>query len=147
LLLLQGSIFFSSAAPLLAAFAQIIDAHRNPMCVHLLGEEKPMNLKGSLPLLILHVLSERPKHGYQIAQEIKQQSSNVLAFREGTLYPALHGLEKQGAIAAYTQEVNGHTRRYYQLTDTGKAMLSREMDDWKRLSSAINTVLGVQGAS
>src|SRR4051812_16964861 len=90
------------------------------------NEGPVMNFKGSLPLLILHVLLDNPKHGYQIAKEIKQHSKDVLAFREGTLYPALHALEKQGAIEAFSEEVKGHTRRYYQLTESGRMLLHKE---------------------
>ena len=104
-----------------------------------------MNFKGSLPLLILHVLLDTPKHGYQIAKEIKQHSKDVLAFREGTLYPALHALEKQGAIQAFTEEVGGHTRRYYRLTETGHSLLQKEMEDWRMYSNAVNLILAKRG--
>ena len=104
-----------------------------------------MNFKGSLPLLILHVLQDSPKHGYQIAKEIKQQSRDVLAFREGTLYPALHSLEKQGAVEAYTEDVNGHTRRYYRLTESGRALLAREVESWNSYAAAVNLVLARRG--
>ncbi len=78
-----------------------------------------MNLKGSLPLLILFVLSRGPSHGYQIAKAIRQQSQGVLDFKEGTLYPALHGLADQGMIESFEQEENGRMRRYYRLTEQG----------------------------
>lgn len=104
-----------------------------------------MNFKGSLPLLILHVLQDAPKHGYQIAKEIKQHSRDVLAFREGTLYPALHSLEKQGAIEAYAEDVNGHTRRCYRLTDDGRALLARETAEWESYAAAVNLVLAKRG--
>lgn len=104
-----------------------------------------MNFKGSLPLLILHVLQDSPKHGYQIAKEIKQHSHDILVFREGTLYPALHSLEKQGAVEAYTEDVNGHTRRYYRLTESGHGLLDKEIEAWKTYSSAVNLVLAKRG--
>ena len=62
-----------------------------------------MNLKGTLPTLILRALTEGPNHGYRIAQEIKSKSKGVLDFREGTLYPALHALENKGLIESYEQ--------------------------------------------
>jgi PadR family transcriptional regulator, regulatory protein PadR len=102
-----------------------------------------MNMKGSLPLLILQRVSNGPLHGYQIAMEIKQVSKGVLDFKEGTLYPALHGLEQQGLLTAYQQEENGRIRRYYRLTDKGHATLAQEKMEWQQYASAVNLVLGV----
>jgi len=100
-----------------------------------------MNFKGSLAPLILQNLGRGPNHGYRIAQEIKQQSKGVLDFKEGTLYPALHGLEAKGLIASYSEEENGRTRCYYKLTQTGKRALVREKEEWTRFSSAISLLL------
>jgi transcriptional regulator len=100
-----------------------------------------MNLKGSLPLLILYVLSRGSSHGYQIAKAIKQQSEGVLDFKEGTLYPTLHNLEQQGMVASFEQAENGRTRRYYRLTQDGSALLERQLNDWARYTSAVNTIL------
>jgi PadR family transcriptional regulator, regulatory protein PadR len=100
-----------------------------------------MNIKGSLPVLILHVLSRGPSHGYQIAKRLKQQSEGILDFKEGTLYPALHSLEKEGMISAYSQEENGRLRRYYRLTDDGHAMLAKEVEEWQRYTHAVNMIL------
>src|SRR5580700_9608084 len=100
-----------------------------------------MNFKGSLAPLILQNLGRRPNHGYRIAQEIKEKSKGVLDFKEGTLYPALHGLEAKGYIESYTQEENGRTRCYYKLTEAGKRSLAKEKQEWNRFSSAINILL------
>jgi PadR family transcriptional regulator, regulatory protein PadR len=100
-----------------------------------------MNLKGSLPLLILHTLGDGPKHGYLIAKQIKQQSQGVLDFKEGTLYPTLHGLEKRGYVEAFSEEENGRIRRYYRLTDSGHGALVSEAEQWTRYSKAINMIL------
>jgi transcriptional regulator len=100
-----------------------------------------MNFKGSLPMLILHVLSRGPSHGYQMAKQIKQQSEGVLDFKEGTLYPTLHGLEKRGLLETYSQEENGRTRRYYRLTNSGRATLAQEHTEWKRYTRAVNLIL------
>ena len=100
-----------------------------------------MNFKGSLPMLILHVLSRGPSHGYQMTKQIKEQSEGVLDFKEGTLYPTLHGLEKQRLLEAYSQEENGRTRRYYRLTDSGRATLAQERTEWKRYTHAVNLIL------
>jgi PadR family transcriptional regulator, regulatory protein PadR len=100
-----------------------------------------MNFKGSLAPLILQNLRRGPNHGYRIAQEIKQKSKGVLDFKEGTLYPALHGLEGKGLIASYAQQENGRTRCYYKLTEAGKRSLAKEKQEWTRFSAAINVLL------
>ena len=100
-----------------------------------------MNLKGSLPLLVLHVLAQGENHGYGIAKLIKDQSEGVLDFKEGTLYPTLHGMEKQGLIEAYQQEESGRLRRYYRLTKSGQAMLDAQLEQWSRYTDAVNMVL------
>jgi len=100
-----------------------------------------MNLKGSLPLLVLHVLAQGSNHGYGIAKLIKDQSSGVLDFKEGTLYPTLHSMEKQGLIEAFEQEEGGRMRRYYRLTTAGRAVLDAQREEWSRYSDAVNLVL------
>jgi PadR family transcriptional regulator PadR len=104
-------------------------------------EVKGMNLKGSLPLLVLHILAQGANHGYGIAKQIKEQSRGVLDFKEGTLYPTLHGMEKQGLIAAYEQEESGRLRRYYRLTKYGQAVLDEQLEEWSRYTDAVNLVL------
>ncbi len=104
-----------------------------------------INMKGSLPLLILHILTLGQNHGYQIAKEIKEQSKGVLDFKEGTLYPALHGLEKQGLIQSDTQHINGRKRRYYHITDLGRRELANQQEAWMQFAGAVNKILGVGG--
>jgi PadR family transcriptional regulator, regulatory protein PadR len=99
-----------------------------------------MNLKGSLPTLILYNLRQGPNHGYQIAQEIKQKSKGVLDFKEGTLYPALHGLEAKGLISSDIRMENGRTRCCYRLTDKGKKALAEQMEEWNRFAGAISLI-------
>ena len=101
-----------------------------------------MNLKGTLPTLILHTLSRGPNHGYRIAQEIKAKSKGVLDFKEGTLYPALHALENKDLVESYEQTENGRVRRYYQLTERGKKELAKERTEWRNLSKAVTLILG-----
>lgn len=102
-----------------------------------------MNNKGSLPLLVLHVLAEGQNHGYQIAKLIKERSDGVLDFKEGTLYPTLHSLEKQKLIESYSEKVDGRKRRYYRITDGGRAMLKNERAEWASYARAVNQVLKV----
>jgi len=103
-----------------------------------------MNLKGSLPLLILHTLAGGPNHGYRIAKRIKELSDGVLDFKEGTLYPTLHNLEKQGLVTTYKEVENGRQRRYYSLTDQGISALDDKREQWDAYISAVNTILGQQ---
>jgi len=91
--------------------------------------------------LILKNLSHGPNHGYRIAQDIKQKSKGVLDYKEGTLYPALHGLENKGLIESYTGEENGRTRCYYRLTKKGRKVLGEQREEWLRFSGAISLVL------
>ena len=100
-----------------------------------------MNFKGSLATLILQNLSRGPNHGYRIAQEIKAHSRGVLDFKEGTLYPALHGLEGKGLICSAERDENGRTRRYYKLTERGKKALVREREELLQFSGAIRLML------
>ncbi len=100
-----------------------------------------MNIKGTLPTLILQTLSQEPNHGYRIAQEIKKKSKGVLDFKEGTLYPALHALENKGLLDSYEQTEQGRTRRYYRLTERGKKVLPKERAEWDKVSKAVTLIL------
>ena len=80
-----------------------------------------MNLRGTLPTLILEAIEQGPDHGYSIAQRIKERSSGVLDFKEGTLYPALHKLEQERTVESYEGLEKGRTRRYYRITKIGRA--------------------------
>jgi PadR family transcriptional regulator, regulatory protein PadR len=101
-----------------------------------------VNVKGSLPLLILNALSKGSSYGYQISKEIKTRSGDVLDFQEGTLYPSLHKLEKGGFIEAYTVTVDGRQRRYYRLTEVGARALNEERRTWFTYVQAVNALLG-----
>jgi transcriptional regulator len=100
-----------------------------------------MNLKGTLPVLILQVLSEGEKHGYAIAQDIKERSRGVLDFKEGSLYPALHSQEKKGLIQSFDRTADGRHRRYYRITAKGSEALAAHRDEWRQLSTAITEIL------
>ena len=101
-----------------------------------------MNIKGSLPLLILHRLSSGPGHGYEIAKELREKSAGVLDFAEGTLYPALHKLEAEGLITSFEQEESGRRRRYYRLTNRGKKALANEKIAWRQYTQVVSQILG-----
>ena len=101
-----------------------------------------MNFKGTLPTLILEALIHEPSHGYRIAQQIKERSEGVLDFKEGTLYPALHKLENEGMVESYDTTEKGRPRRYYRITRSGRAMLTKDRAEWQTLSRAVTTILG-----
>lgn len=101
-----------------------------------------MNLRGTLPALILRAIERAPDHGYSIAQRIKTSSKGVLDFKEGTLYPALHKLENEQMVESYEEAENGRTRRYYRITKAGHAALAKDRKEWKEVSRAINSLLG-----
>jgi transcriptional regulator len=101
-----------------------------------------MNLKGTLPALILEALVQEPRHGYRIAQRIKERSQGVLDFKEGTLYPALHKLENQGLVESYEGAEKGRPRRYYRITRSGRAALAKDRAEWRELSRAVTMILG-----
>ncbi len=101
-----------------------------------------MNLRGTLPTLILEALEAEPSHGYRIAQRIKERSQGVLDFKEGTLYPALHKLENEGFIDSYEGVENGRQRRYYRITGAGRDTLARDRNEWRELSRAVTLILG-----
>ncbi len=100
-----------------------------------------MNLKGTLPTLILEALVREPSHGYRIAQRIKERSEGVLDFREGTLYPALHKLQNDGLVDSYEETENGRPRRYYRITKSGRGALAKDRAEWRELSRAVTVIL------
>jgi len=104
---------------------------------------KPSDLlQGTLDLLILKTLVREPLHGWRIAKRIQELSGEVLAVGQGSLYPALHRLEHQGWIVSEWKESDlGRQARFYGLTREGRQQLERELESWKRLSSAVGLVL------
>jgi transcriptional regulator len=99
-------------------------------------------LQGTLDLLILHALQRGPLHGYAIAQTIHLLSDQVLRVEEGSLYPALHRLELDGAISS-TWGVSEHNRRakFYEITRRGRKAMAEQQQTWDRLASAVHRVL------
>ena len=104
---------------------------------------KPDSLQGSLDLLVLKILSRRPRlHGYAIMSAIKDWSGDVLHAEEGSLYPALHRMEEAGWIRAeWITKESGRRARIYELTADGKQRLSAEEKRWQAVTSAVNRVL------
>lgn len=99
--------------------------------------------QGTLDLLILHTLSLEPQHGWGISERVQQRSSDVLRIQQGSLYPALHRLERRGWIKArWGTSENNRRAKYYELTKTGRAQLAAEQDSWQRLTAAVAQALG-----
>ncbi len=99
-------------------------------------------LQGTLDLLILRTLAPAPLHGYAIGQQINQTSRALLHVPQGSLYQALHRLEKKGLLAAeWIDTEEGRRAKVYRLTRKGHQQLAREIADWQRLSKAIGWVL------
>ena len=100
-------------------------------------------LQGTLDLLILRTVSLGPLHGWAISERIQQISSDVLQIQQGSLYPALHRLERQGWIKArWGTSDNNRRAKYYELTKTGRRQLGVEKDAWEKLTAAVAQVLG-----
>ena len=102
----------------------------------------PALLQGTLDLLILHALQRGSMHGYAIAQAIHLLSDEVLSVEEGSLYPALHRLEVDGAIASkWGSSENNRKAKYYKLTARGRKVIASQQETWTLLSAAVNRVL------
>jgi PadR family transcriptional regulator, regulatory protein PadR len=99
-------------------------------------------LQGTLDMLILRAIASEPQHGWAIAQRIQQVSNNVLQVGQGSLYPALHRLEYKGWIRAqWGSSENNRKARFYSLSAAGRKRLNVELENWNRLSGAVNLVL------
>lgn len=98
--------------------------------------------QGTLDLLILKTLALEPQHGWAISERLHQISSATLQIRQGSLYPALHRLERRGWIKAHWRSSENNRRaKYYELTRKGRAQLEAQAEAWRRLSAAIGQVL------
>lgn len=101
-------------------------------------------LQGTLDMLILRTLQWGPRHGHGIGQAIRVQSDDLLKVETGSLYPALHRLEKRGWLASKWDVSEANQRaKFYRLTDAGKAQLLRERDRWSQLVHAIGRIMNV----
>jgi len=98
--------------------------------------------QGTLDLLILKTLALEPQHGWAISERIQQISSDVLQVQQGSLYPALHRLERRGWVKAkWRASENNRRAKYYELTKTGRSQLEAEASAWRKLTAAVGQVL------
>lgn len=104
---------------------------------------KPTELvQGTLDLLILKTISLQPMNGWAIAKRIQQVSKEILQVQQGSLYPALHRLERQGWIKAeWSESENNRRAKYYSLTAAGRKQLKAEVAQWERLSGGIGLII------
>jgi PadR family transcriptional regulator, regulatory protein PadR len=98
--------------------------------------------QGTLDLLILRTISNEPLHGWAISERLQQVSSDALRVRQGSLYPALHRLERKGwIVASWGASENNRRAKYYDLTKKGRKQLEIEREAWEKLTTAVSQVL------
>ena len=99
--------------------------------------------QGTLDLLILRTLSLEPLHGWAVSERIQQISSDVLRVQQGSLYPALHRLERRGWIKArWGASENNRRAKFYELTKAGRKQLEAQTQAWEKLTAAVGQILG-----
>jgi PadR family transcriptional regulator PadR len=99
-------------------------------------------LQGTLDMLILKAVSMGPLHGYGVLLRIEQMSGGELEIQQGSLYPALYRLERQGAIASeWGESENNRRAKYYRLTGKGRARLKKEQGAWNRMAGVIASIM------
>lgn len=99
-------------------------------------------IQGHLDSLVLAVLEDGPKHGYGVIERIRERTDGVLDYPEGSIYPALHRLERDGLVTSAWSQLTGRKRRVYRLTRKGRTQLRAERKEWRLLARAISRVLG-----
>ena len=99
-------------------------------------------LNGQLDVLVLATLADQPGHGYVILQRLRERSAGAFDLAEGTLYPALHRLERDGLLSSSWSSDSGRRRRVYKLTRSGQAALRSRRRDWSQFARAVEAVLG-----
>jgi PadR family transcriptional regulator, regulatory protein PadR len=103
--------------------------------------------KGSAELLILSLVEEQPRHGYDIGNLIERRSGGVLRFNIASLYPLLYRLEKRGWIEGrWVEKAGQRRRRYYRLTAAGKKVLAAQRSSWREFVAAISRITGIEHA-
>ncbi len=103
-------------------------------------------ITGSTTMLVLTLLKDGDKYGYEMIKELEKRSDETFSLREGTLYPILHGLEVDGMVESYSKESEmGRKRKYYRLTKKGLRLLEEKKEEWNLFTSKVNKVLGGAG--
>ena len=105
-------------------------------------------LSGSTPMLVLSLLKDGDKYGYEMIEELAKRSDDTFLLKEGTLYPLLHTLEKEGLVMSYNKVApSGRERKYYRLTPNGGDRLHYKEEEWKLFSEKVNAVIGATPAT
>ena len=100
-------------------------------------------LNGTLEMMMLEVLSQGPSYGYEIVQTVLSRSRGQFELKEGSLYPALHRLERQQLLSSYWTEHEGRRRKYYKLSAAGRKALAARRQEWQAFAQGVNGVLGL----
>jgi len=101
-------------------------------------------LSGSTPMLVLSLLKDGDKYGYEMIEALAQRSDDTFLLKEGTLYPLLHTLEKEGLVKSYSKTApSGRERKYYHLTPAGGERLDYKEKEWRLFSEKVNAVISV----
>ena len=103
----------------------------------------PKLMSGTVEMLVLEVVNPAPAYGYHITQQVLERSGGQIEMKEGSLYPALHRMERRGLLTAYWVETEESRRRkYYRITAQGEAALAEKRAEWHRFTTGVNGVLG-----
>ncbi len=108
-----------------------------------MAQTNPPFMTGVPELLLLRLLEQQEMYGYQLVRSIRQVTEDAISLGEGVIYPALHGLERNGALKSRRKAVGGRTRVYYSLTSKGRQRLGKLQQDWRRIQGGIATALEV----
>jgi transcriptional regulator len=100
----------------------------------------------ALEMLVLEVIAQGPSYGYEITQTVAGRSEGTFELKEGSLYPALHRLERQKFLKSVWREADGRRRKYYELTNAGRVELASRKQSWLRFAAGINGVIGTSQA-
>ncbi|MEX0717984.1 MAG: PadR family transcriptional regulator [Planctomycetaceae bacterium] len=103
-------------------------------------------LMGVLDTLVLEIIGDGPTYGYAIVQTVGERSKGYFELREGSLYPALHRMERRKLLSSYWQEADGRRRKYYKLTAAGRKALAARKREWREFSAGVNGILGTAHA-
>ena len=107
-----------------------------------MAQSNPPFMSGVPELLVLRLLAGKEMYGYELVKAVRLVTGEAIVLGEGVIYPVLHSLERNGALQAMRKPVNGRTRVYYSVTPTGQRRLGLLNDEWDRISTGINSVLG-----
>ncbi len=101
----------------------------------------------AVEMLLLEVIAHGPTYGYEITQTVAERSNGYFALKEGSLYPALHRMERAKLLRSFWREADGRRRKYYELTDAGRAELAARKRSWQSFAAGVAGVLGISRIS